>query len=62
LGPIQGHKVPHFLVLGADQNVFFSISTLTPSVKPLGLISTFALIGTLDLGSTLALAPSVKRA
>jgi len=23
LGPIQGHKVQHLLVLGADQNVFF---------------------------------------
>jgi hypothetical protein len=62
LGPRPGHKVQHLLVLGADQNVFFSISTLTPSVKPLGLISTFAPIGMLDLGSTLALTPSVKQA
>jgi hypothetical protein len=29
---------------------FFSSSALTPSVKPLGLISTFAPIGVLDLG------------
>jgi hypothetical protein len=29
---------------------FFSISALTPSVKPMGLISTFASIGGLDLG------------
>jgi hypothetical protein len=29
---------------------FFSISALTPSVKPLGLISTLAPIGMLDLG------------
>jgi len=34
---------------------------LTPSVKPLGLIST-APIGMLDLGSTLALTHGVKRA
>ncbi len=40
---------------------FFSISALTPSVKPSGLISTFAPIGMLDLGRTLALTPSVKR-
>jgi hypothetical protein len=33
---------------------------LTPSVNPLGLISTFAPIGMLDLGWTLALTPSVK--
>jgi hypothetical protein len=33
---------------------------LTPSAKPLGLISTFAPIGMLDLGWTLALTPSVK--
>jgi hypothetical protein len=35
---------------------------LTPSVQPLGLISTFAPIGMLDLGWTSALTPSVKRA
>jgi hypothetical protein len=29
---------------------FFSLSALTPSGKPLGLISTFAPIGMLDLG------------
>jgi hypothetical protein len=29
---------------------FFSTSALTPSVKPLGLISTFAPIGMLDWG------------
>jgi len=61
LGPIQGHKVQHLLVLGADQ-IFFSISTLTPSVKPLGLISTFEPIEMLDLGRPLALTPIVKRA
>jgi hypothetical protein len=33
---------------------FFSISALTPSVKPLEPISTFAPIGMLDLGGTLA--------
>jgi hypothetical protein len=42
--------------------IFFPISALTPSVKPLELISTFAPIGMLDLGSTLALTPSVKGA
>jgi hypothetical protein len=33
---------------------------LTPSLKPLGLISTFAAIGMLDLSCTLALTPSVN--
>jgi hypothetical protein len=38
--------------LGQIEKVFFfvSISALIPSVKPLGLISTFAPIGMLDLG------------
>jgi len=40
----------------------FSCSVLTPSVKPLALISTFAPIGTLDLCWTLAWTPSVKQA
>jgi len=62
LGPIQGHKVQHLIVLGGRSTSCFSISTLTPNVKLLGLISTFAAIGMLDLGSTLALTPSVKRA
>jgi hypothetical protein len=43
LGPIQGHKVQHW------DRLKFSISALTPSVKPLGLISIFAPIGMLDL-------------
>jgi hypothetical protein len=60
LGPIQGHKVQHLSLLGGDWKVFFSISTLTPSVKPLGVVSTFPQIGMLDLASTLALTPSVK--
>jgi hypothetical protein len=47
LGPIQGHKVQHLLVTWGRLN-FFSLSALTPSVKPLGLISTFA--PELDLG------------
>jgi hypothetical protein len=50
LGPIQGHKVQHLLVLGQIEKFFFSISALTASVKPLGLLSTFAPIGMLDLG------------
>jgi hypothetical protein len=42
LGPIQGHKVQHLPIssLGQIENIF-SISALTPSVKPLGMISTF---------------------
>ncbi len=40
----------------------FPSSALTPSVRPLGLISTFATIGMLDLGWTLARTPSVKKA
>jgi len=38
------------------------MSALTPSVKLLGLISTFAPIGMLELGRILALTPLVKRA
>jgi len=51
LGPIQGHKVQHLPIssLGQIENIF-SISALTPSVKPLRPISTFAPIGMLDLG------------
>jgi hypothetical protein len=40
--------------LGQIENIF-SISALTPSVKTLGPISTFAPIGMLDLSWTLAL-------
>jgi len=60
LGPIQGHRVQHLLVTRGRLKMFFSISALTPSVKPLGLISTFAPIGMLDLSCTLALTHSVK--
>ncbi len=48
LEQIQGHIVQHLLNLGQIENSF-SISALTPNVKPLGLISTFASIGMLDL-------------
>jgi hypothetical protein len=49
LGSIQGHKVQHLLVSwGVIENVF-SISALNPSIKLLGLISTFAPIEMLDL-------------
>jgi hypothetical protein len=48
LGQIQGHKVQHLLVTWARLNFFF-ITTLTLSVKPLGLILIFAPIGMLDL-------------
>jgi len=48
-GQIHGHKVQHLLVTWGTLKSFFSIPVLTPSVKPLGLISTFAPIGMLDL-------------
>jgi hypothetical protein len=60
LGPIQGHNVQHLLVTCGRLKSLFSISALTPSVKPLELISTFAPIGMLDLGWILALTPNVK--
>jgi hypothetical protein len=60
-GPIQGHKVEHLLVALADWKYFFLLA-LTPSVKPLGPISTFTQIGMLDLGWTSAQTPSVKLA
>jgi hypothetical protein len=44
-----------FLIL-----IFNFFPALTPSVKPLGLISVIAPIGMLDLSSTLALTPRVK--
>jgi hypothetical protein len=51
LGPIQGHhKIQHLLVTWGKLKRFFSISAWTPSVKPLGPISTFSPIGMLDLG------------
>jgi hypothetical protein len=49
-GKYKGHKVQHLLITWGRLKRFFSISVLTPRVKPLGLISTFAPIGTLDLG------------
>jgi hypothetical protein len=45
--------------LGQIEKIF-RISALTHSAKALGLISTFAPIGILDLSLTLALTPSVK--
>jgi hypothetical protein len=60
LGPIQGHKVEHLLVTWGRLKFLFPTSVLTASVKPLGLISTFASIGMLHLSCTLALTPSVK--
>jgi hypothetical protein len=35
-GQIQGHKFQHLLVILGRLKRFFSISALTPSVKPLG--------------------------
>jgi len=55
-----GHNVQHLLVTWGRLKSFFSISTFSPGVMPPGLISTFAPIGMLDLGWTLALTPSVK--
>ncbi len=50
LGPIQAHKAQHLLVTWARLKQFFKfITALTPGVKPLLLISTFAPIGMLDL-------------
>jgi hypothetical protein len=49
MGPIQGHKVQHLLVTWGVIEIIFSISALNPSVKPLGLISTFAPIEMLYL-------------
>jgi hypothetical protein len=60
LGPIQGHKVQHLLVTWGRLKIFFCVSALTPSVKPLGVISTFEPIGMLDLSCTLALSPCVE--
>jgi len=45
--------------LGQIEKIFH-ISALTHSAKPLGLISTFAPMGILDLSLTLAFSPSVK--
>jgi hypothetical protein len=49
-GQYKAIKVQHLLVTWGRLKFFFSISALTPRVKPLGLISTFAPIGMLDLG------------
>jgi hypothetical protein len=50
LGPIQAHKVQHLFISNLGQIEFFTfITALTPGVKPLLLISTFAPIGMLDL-------------
>jgi hypothetical protein len=40
LGPIEGHKVQHSLVTWGQIEKIFWISSLTPNVKPMGLIST----------------------
>jgi hypothetical protein len=50
LGPLQGHKVQRFISTWGILKSFFLFQPWTPSVKPLGLISTFAPIGMLDLG------------
>jgi hypothetical protein len=62
MGPIPAHKVQYLLVTLGRLKRFFFNSASTPSVQPLGLISTFAPIGMLDLGWKSALTPSVKRA
>jgi hypothetical protein len=45
----KGHKTSAFISNLGQIEKFFSISPLTATVKPLGLISTFASIGILDL-------------
>jgi hypothetical protein len=45
VGPVQGHKTSAFISNLGQIEKFFSISPLTATVKPLGLISTFAAIG-----------------
>jgi hypothetical protein len=47
----------YLLVTWGKLKIFFAISALTPSVKPLGVISAFAPIEMLELSSTLALTP-----
>jgi hypothetical protein len=42
LGPIRGHNVQHLLVTWGRLKSFF-MSALTPSAKPLGLISNFCI-------------------
>ncbi len=61
LGPIQGHKVQHWLVtLGGLKRFFLVQPWALVWIKPLGLISTFVPIGMLNLGWTSALTPSVN--
>jgi hypothetical protein len=47
--PLGQYKAQHLLVTWGRLKIIFCISALTPSVKPLGLISTFAPIGMLDI-------------
>jgi hypothetical protein len=55
LGVKKGHKVVDYYYY-----YYYYYPTLTPGVKPLGLILVIALIGMLDLSSTLASIPNVK--
>ncbi len=60
---LQAGEIPFIESLGLTWGrlkIIFCISALTPSVKTLGLISTFAPIGMLDLSWTLALTPNLK--
>jgi hypothetical protein len=50
LGANMRPKRSAFISTWGTLKRFFAISALTPSVNPLGLISTFAPIGMLDLG------------
>ncbi len=52
----------HLVVTWGILKSFFFYFSLDSDVKPLGLISTFALRGMLDLCETLAVTRSVKRA
>jgi hypothetical protein len=57
-GQYKAIKFSILLVTWGRLKSFFNLTASTPSVKPSGLISTFAPIGMLDLDSTLALTPS----
>jgi hypothetical protein len=43
------HKVQHLLITLGRLKIFFLFQAFSPSLKPLGLISTFAPLGMLDL-------------
>jgi hypothetical protein len=50
-----GHKVQHLLITLGRLKIFFLFQAFSPTLKPLGLISTFAPLGMLGLSWTLGL-------